>query len=94
MKFIFPQNFQYHHKLLGLVDYSTAILNICWLGFLFAISNLFFKSLDMKIFICISLYFPLLLFSIIGLNSENIVYVFLYIKKFLKNRRIYLYLKN
>lgn len=94
MKFIFPQNYQYHHKILGLIDYSTAILNVCWLGFLISISNLFFKNLDIKIFICISFYFPLLLFSFIGLGGENIIYVFLYIKNFFKNRRIYFYIKK
>lgn len=94
MKFIFPQNYTFSHKLLGFIDYSTAILNVCWLGFLIVINNLFFTNLNIKIFICVCLYFPILLFSIIGINHESIIYVFIYIFRFLKNRKIYFYYKK
>lgn len=94
MKFIFPQNYNFKHKLLGFIDYSTAILNVCWISFLIAVTNIFFQNLDIKIFLCITLYLPVLLFSLIGINHENIIYVFLYILRFIKNRRIYFYSKK
>lgn len=94
MKFIFPQNYNFSNKLFGLIDYSTAILNVVWYIFIFCFINLFFTNIQIKIFIFISLCFPLLIFSIVGFNHENIIYVFFYIVKFMKNRKIYLYRKN
>ena len=50
MKFIFPQNYKFNNKLFGIIDYSTAIVNIVWY-----------------------------------------VFIFWYVLKFIKNKRIYLY---
>lgn len=94
MLFIFPQNYSFKNKLFGILDYSTAILNIIWCIFIFCFCNLFFKSLDIKIFLFVVLCLPLLMFSIIGFNHENILYVFFYILKFTKNKKIYLFNKN
>jgi hypothetical protein len=52
---------------------------------------LFFDNLNFKIFLFIILVFPILLFSVIGFNHENILYVFYYILKYLKRPKIYLY---
>ena len=94
MKFIFPQNYNFKIKLLGFIDYPVAIFNIIlWLIIYFFI-NLIFKDLYIKIIIFISIAFPVLLISIIGFNHENIIYVFYYIFKFMKNRRVYLYRKK
>ena len=35
MKFIFPQNHDFKNKLLGIIDYSTAIANVVWYAFVF-----------------------------------------------------------
>lgn len=94
MRFIFPRNYSFHSKFLGFIDYSTLFLNIIWLIFLIAICNLIFKNLDIKIFICVSFYFPVLIFSIVGFNHENIIYVFFYLKNFIRNRTIYFYNKE
>ena len=93
MKFIFPQNYNFNSKLFGFIDYSTAILNIIWFVFIFCLVNLIFSSLNLKIFFFIVLCFPLLIFSIVGFNHENIIYVFLYISKYLRNPKVYLYRK-
>ena len=34
MKFIFPQNYDFKNKLLGIFDYSTIFINIIWIGIL------------------------------------------------------------
>ena len=68
MKFIFPQNYDFSTKFLGLIDYSTAILNIIWSGLVFILVNIVFKSLDIKIFFFIILSMPVLLISVIGIN--------------------------
>lgn len=93
MKFIFPQNYTFSSKLFGFIDYSTAILNMIWASFIFCLLNLLFQNLNIKIFLFIFLCFPLLLFSIIGFNHENILYVLLYIFKYYQRPKLYLFNK-
>ena len=81
MKFIFPANYSFKPKLLGIIDYNTAIFNLIWHIFIFWLINLIFYNLTLKIFLFIILCFPILLLSLIGFNHEKIVYVLLYIIK-------------
>ena len=94
MKFIFPQNYNFKNKLFGILDYSSLILNIVWDFIVFILINLFFKSLNIKIFIFILLCFPIFLFSIIGFNHENILYIFVYIIRYINSPKLYLYSKR
>ena len=94
MKFIFPQNYNFNSKLFGFIDYSTAILNIVWFSFVFCFINLFFSNLNLKIFLFIVLCFPVLLFSIIGFNHENLIDIFRYLLKYIKSPKLYLYNKK
>ena len=91
MKFIIPQNYNFKSKLFGFIDYSTAILNVIWFAFIFCIFNFFAIKFIIKIFIMIILCMPILLFSIIGFNHENIIYVLLYLLKYAFSQKIYLY---
>lgn len=93
MRFIFPQNYNFNNKILGLIDYSTAVINIIWYAFVFCLCNIIFKSFNIKIFVFIIFSMPLLLFSIIGFNHENILYVFFYLIKYIQRPKIYLYTK-
>ena len=93
MKFIFPQNYNFKNKFLGIIDYSTLIINIIFYLFIFSLCNLIFKNITIKIFIFISTCFPLFILSITGISNENIFFVFIYIIKFLKNRKVYLFKK-
>ena len=94
MKFIFPQNYNFKNKILGIIDYTTAFFNITWYAIVFLIINILFNSLKIKIFIFILLCFPLFLFSISGFHGENIFYVFKYMLKYFIKPTIYLYNKN
>lgn len=94
MKFIFPQNFYFKNRLFGFIDYSTIILNIIWDAFIFCLLDIFIINITFKISIFIILCFPLFLFSIIGFNHENFIYVLLYLFKFLFNKKIYFYNKT
>ena len=51
MKFIFPQNYKFNNKILGVFDYSTAIINIVWYVFVYIIINFIFNNLKIKIFV-------------------------------------------
>lgn len=93
MKFIFPQNYNFNHKLFGFIDYSTAIFNIIWFLFIFLLVNIFFSSLIIKIIIGIIFCFPILLLSFIGFNGDNIVYIFSYLFNYFKKQKIYFFNK-
>lgn len=94
MNFIFPKNYDFKTKLLGIIDYSTVFINILWYVFVFFIINILFKSINIKIFFFILLCFPLLIFSLSGFNGENILYVLKYIIKFILKQKIILYSKK
>ncbi|MCI8760816.1 MAG: hypothetical protein HFJ34_06890 [Clostridia bacterium] len=94
MKFIFPQNYDFKNKLLGIIDYSTAFVNLLWYTFVFIFVNLLFPSLSVKIFVFVIFCFPLFLLSFAGLNGENILYVFSYLFYFLQKPKLYLYKKQ
>ncbi len=93
MNFIFPQNYNFKNKILGIIDYSTAILNVSWFSILLIIVNILFNDINIKIFLIIIFYFPILIFSIIGFNGENIIYVFIYMFKFINKQKLYFYNK-
>lgn len=91
MKFIFPQNYKFNTKILGLIDYQTAILNLIWDGFLFLMINLFFQTRNIKIFLFIIFAFPMLIFSVIGINGDNFIQVMIYMIKFLIKPKLLFY---
>lgn len=91
MHFIFPKNYNFKPKLLGFIEYTTAIINGIIALFLYCLVNLIFTSINIKIYIFIAFFLPILLISILGVNRESIVSVFIYMFKFIKNQNIYLY---
>lgn len=93
MKFIIPQNYDFKSKAFGFIPYSTLIFNIIWYILVFSILNLFFQDWNIKIFLLISLAFPITLLSIIGLNGEPFIYVLTYIIKYLIRPKLYLFKK-
>lgn len=93
MKFIFPQNYNFKSKLFGIIDYSVLLLNIIWCSFIFSLLNLIITNFNIKLSIFIITCLPLFIFSVLGFNNENIIYVFYYLYKFIKNRGVYLYKK-
>ena len=93
MKFIFPQNYKFNSKILGIIDYQTGILNLIWDGLIFLIINLIFSSINIKIFLFIIFSFPMLIFSIIGINGDNLVNVIIYVSKFIIKPKLLFYSK-
>lgn len=91
IKFIFPKNYKFSFKLLGFIDYKTAIFDILYGIILFFIINLIIKNINLKIYIFISLYFPIVLFSFLGVNDENIIDVIRYLVKYFISQKVILY---
>ena len=94
MKFIIPQNYNNSSKLFGFLDYSSGIILLLWIIFVFCIINFIFNSLYIKIFLFIILCFPFCIFCFVGLNNENIIYIISYLLKFIFSQKIYLYEKD
>lgn len=93
MKFIIPQNYDFKSKVFGFIPYSTLIFNAIWYILVFSILHLLFNNWNIKIFLLISLAFPVTLLSIIGLNGESLIYVLSYIFKFIFRPKLYLFKK-
>ncbi len=93
VNFIFPQNYKFKTKIFGLIDYQTAVFNTIWFGLVYIILNIFFQSINIKIFLFIIFSFPMLLFSIVGINGENLIIVAVYMSKFIIKQKLYLYNK-
>ena len=91
MNYIFPTNYNFRNKILGIIDYPTMIFNIIYFFIVYSLCNLIFHILNLKIIFIIIFYFPVFLFSIIGFNHENILYSLFYIIKYLIKPKIYLY---
>lgn len=93
MRFIFPKNYNFKPKLFGFIEYTTAIIDSIIAILLYGFVNLVFASITIKIYVFISIFLPILLISILGVNRESITSVFIYMFKFIKNQNIYLYEK-
>ena len=91
MKFIFPQNYKYKNKIFGLIDYSTAIINLIFYIIIYFFTNLIFKQIKIKIFVFVLICFPCFLLSIINNNNENIFSIIKYLIKYIKSKKIILY---
>lgn len=91
MHFIFPKNYNFKPKLLGFIDYSTAIIDTVIGIIIYFFVNIFFTNLNTKICVFISLFLPILLISVLGISRESFINVFKYMTKFIKNQNVYLY---
>ena len=93
MKFIFPQNYNFNSKLLGIIDYTAAIIDLIWAGIVFILLNLIFNSIQIKLFIFIISVLPVLIISIVGINGENVLNVIICLFKYAFKPKIYVYNK-
>ena len=94
MKFIFPKNYRYRAKILGIIDYVTAIVDSLIGILLFFIIRIFIKKITTQIYIFVILFLPILLFSVFVSDGENIITYTIQIIKFIKKRGIYFYDKK
>ena len=81
-------------KIFGIIDYSTALLDLVWAVIVIFLINIFLKSLNYKIFGFIILVLPVIIFSIVGVNGENLVYFINYITKYIFRQKVFLYEKK
>ena len=94
LKFVFPQNYNLKLKLFGIIDYSTAIFDVIWCFSIFFIFQLIFHSIKISIIFSIILCLPVLIFSIVGFNGENMGSIIKYMIKYLIKPKFYVFKKN
>lgn len=94
MNFIFPKNYRFTSKILGFIDYSTAILNIIFAIILYNFLHIFIKNIIDMIPIFIPIFLPFFLITIIGIQKESFISVAVYILKYLFSPKLYLYTKK
>ena len=94
MKFIFPKNYDFKPKLFGFIDYSTAIIDGILALSLYGISCIIFASIFYRLTFFISLFLPIILFSIFGFQKENIFEVLSYMIYFMLHNYVYLFYKS
>lgn len=94
MKFIFPKNYKYRAKILGIIDYGTAIIDLLLGIVLLFLIKIFTKRITTIIYVFIILYVPVLLFSIFIAQGENIITYIIMTYKFFKRRGVYFCDKN
>jgi len=93
MKFVIPQNYKFKNKILGLIDYPTAVINVIWCLVIYFILRNINLGISFKIFIFSSLCFPVLLLTVVGFNNESPIYSVRYIVRYLKRPKVYLFCK-
>lgn len=94
MNFIIPKNYKFKNKILGIIDYPTAIFNIIWNVILYFILKNIAVRFSIKIFIFSALSFPILLITIIGFNNESPISALKYIFNFMFKQKVYLFKKK
>jgi len=91
MIYIIPQNYNFKNKLLGIIDYPTAIFNVVLVVVFYLILKILTISLLSKIVIFIVLYLPFLLLTLFGFYNESFLFVLIYVIKYLLSPKVYLY---
>ena len=93
LKFIFPQNYNLKTKLFGFIDYSIAILDVILGVIILLLLKILKTNLSFKVFIFVIMYFPIIIFSIVGFNGENIINVCKYLIKYMVKPKVLLFKK-
>ena len=93
-KFIFPLNYKYSSKFLGIIEYSTllpiSIYTVVIITRLYLLKIDFFISFGLVVIFALP---PLLLLSI-GINNQSAISYVKAVYKFNKNNKLYLYKNN
>ena len=94
MNFIFPKNYDFSLKFLGIFSYSSIIINFIYAVFLYFIISFLFKTFIIKFYLFMIFFIPVFLFTALNHSNENIIIVFSYILKFFLRPKVYFYDKR
>ena len=93
-KYIFPLNYKYSAKFLGIIEYSTLLPIVIYSAVLIFILYLF--RIDFFISFCIFIVkvLPFLLLLSVGINNQSAISYVKAVYTFYKNSKLYLYKNN
>ena len=94
MNFIFPKNYDFSFKFLGIFSYFSILILIIWSTLLYFILSFFLHSFIVKLYIFIILFIPVFLFSVLNKSNENILVIISYIIKYIVHPKVYFYDKR
>lgn len=94
MNFIFPRNYNFKNKFLGLIDYQTLLILFIWSAFIYCSINFFNLSFTVKIIFFIVFTLPIDIISIFSFSNDSFLYIFLYIFKYMLSPKLYLFSKK
>ena len=94
MNFIFPKNYNFSFKFLGIFNYFSILINIIWGVFLYFILSFFLHSFIVKFYIFIILFLPVCLFSLLNKSNENFLLIMVIVFKYLYRPKVYFYDKR
>ena len=94
MNFIFPKNYDFTFKFMGIISYFTIVINLLWGLLIYFIASLLFKSFIVKLYLFIILFLPFFLFSILNKSNENVLSVILFIFKYIFRPKVFFYDKR
>lgn len=93
--YIIPHNYVDGGKILGSIERESLIAALVWLVPLTFLNFRFFPvSVDIRIFIFIILICPPTIILLTGLGGETVLDFLRYYRRFLSNRKVYLYEKG
>ena len=93
-KYIFPLNYKYSSKFLGIIEYSTLLPISVYAAVLVAILYLLKIDFFISFGLIVVLVLPPLLLLSIGINNQPAISYVKSVYKFNKNSKLYLYKNN
>ncbi len=94
-KYLFPTNYKYQAKLLGIIEYKYILPIAIYIGIIIAFLYIFQVDFFLSFGICIALGLPPVLLLSVGVNGQPAVPYFMSIIKFnLKKQKLFLYNKT
>lgn len=90
-KYLFPLNYKYSSKFLGIIDYSTLLPISIYAAILIAILYLLKADFFISFAIFIILVLPPFLLLSLGINNQPTISYIKAVYKFYKNSKLYLY---
>ena len=94
MNFIFPKNYNYSFKFMGIFSYSSIFISIIWALFVYFIASFLFNSFIVKLYVFIILFLPIFLFTILNKSNENILSILFFLIKYIVRPKVYFFDKR
>lgn len=91
MKYIIPKNYDIKPKILGTFNFYSLLITLIAVIITYVIISLFDITFINKISICIIINLPIFLLLNFGIESENILFIILYLMIYMFSKKVYLY---